>query len=653
MRMAGNRSERGPWLALFGLGAVAAVSSLAIARLAYPLGSINHDEPMYVFSARLLQSGRLTLPASYAPFRPWASGVRDGKLVLKYTPVWPSVLALGGKLGSMRLGAALASAAAVVLIGLLGRELFGRWREGPLAGGFLLLSPLFVFQSGTYLPYVFQLALDLAVMLLVLGALRRWPSDNAPVPTGVVARLLAAGFLWGGACFARPYDAFLLAIPIAAAVIVAWRRRLGRLLTAAGWTGLGAILPIGAFLAYNTVLMGGPLRSTFSVTGPDDRLGFGPRGVFASSTFRFTRGDAVTSLSSNLGQFPGWVFGGVVLVALALFGLWRHRRGGPAIWAIAGVAVSFAFGYAAFWSPYSIVKLWPGSATMGPFYHLPLLIPVVLFGAAGLTMLFERDRALGSVAVALLVLVTAVNVGVRIDRNRTVTRDYEAVQRLVNDAHLGRAVLFMPDRGQNGYESAAPFLENLPSLRQSVVYALDDGSNDFAVIDRYPDRAPARMRAEVRPGDQLLHPTRFVERLGVVRGESVFLRFRIVNTVGSPTVLATLDLGNQRRSVVLDTASVRGRSYDVTWTLRGATTLVRLDKAVVVPAGSGVVDVGAEFRSPDRTPDRYRVRYPYETRLGNVSVLVPGIGQYLYQFGAPTWVDQAIAPTLHALPPAT
>jgi 4-amino-4-deoxy-L-arabinose transferase-like glycosyltransferase len=526
MRAAGNRGERSPWLVLFGLGAVAGIASVAVGRLLYPLGSINHDEPMYAFAARLLQRGRFTLPASYAPFRPWATGVRNGKLVVKYTPVWPSVLALGGRLGSMRLGAAFAAAVAVVLIGMLGRELFGRWTEGLIAAGLLLLSPLFFFQSGTYLPYVFQLALDLAVALLVLGAFRRWPADDSPAPRRVVARLVAAGLLWGAACFARPYDALLLAIPIAVAVLVAWRRRPRPLISAAAWTALGAILPICAFATYNALVMGGPLRSTFSITGPDDRLGFGSRGVFPTTTFHFTPRDGIVSLFSTVVQFPGWVFGGMALVGLAAFGLWRHRRGGPVIWAIAGIALAFTIGYAVFWSPYSIVKLWPGSATMGPFYHLPLLAPIALFGAAGLTGAFDRSRVLGSVVVALMVVVSAATVGVRIDRNQRVTHDYEAAQRLVNDAHLGRAVLFMSDRGESGFESASPFLENNPSLNQRVIYALDDGGNDFDIIARYPDRALARMRAEVRPGDDLLRPTRFVERLGVISGGTVEFRLR-------------------------------------------------------------------------------------------------------------------------------
>jgi hypothetical protein len=32
-----------------------------------------------------------------------------------------------------------------------------------------------------------------------------------------------------------------------------------------------------------------------------------------------------------------------------------------------------------------------------------------------------------------------------------------------------------------------------------------------------------------------------------------------------------------------------------------------------------------------------------------VSVLVPGIGQYLFQYGTPTWVNEQVTPTLQAL----
>jgi hypothetical protein len=645
-----RRSRRGGF-ALVGLSLLGAGTAIAIKHWLYPLGSINHDEQMYVFSARLLAHGHATLPASYAPFRPWASGVRGGTLIMKYTPVWPAVLVAGAKLGSMEVALAGVAAGAVALMGVLGHSVFGRWREGLLAAAILLASPLFFLQSGTYLPYTFQLLLDLAVLVLVLDARRRWPDDGA-VPRPVVLRLVAAGTVWGIACFARPYDALLLAIPIAIAAVIAMRSRLPHVAAAATWSALGAVVPIVVLLAYNYALMGGPLRSPFTITGPDDRLGFGMRGVFSTSAFNFTAHDGWTSVRENLVQLPGWTFGGVVLVALALYGLWRQRSRAPDVVAIAGLAVVVTFGYAVFWSPYSIVRLWPGARTMGPFYHLALLIPLAIFGAAGLGAVIDRSRVIGAVTVALLVAITAVSAGSKIDRNREVKRDQRAVQLLVARADLGRAVLFMDDRGTLGFESAAPFLENTPALDRPVVYAADDGPGDFAALDRFPDRTAARMRTELRPGDPLLDPTRFVERLRVSHGRSITLRFRVVNTAGTPTVTTTLHVGDIDRSVVLDRASTRGKSYDVAWTVSSAPTALPSSSAstVVLPDASGTVEVEADLSAPGRATDRYQRRYPYVVAGDQARVLTPGWGRYFFRYRTPIWLNQDVAPTLTERP---
>ena len=622
----------GPIVAgLAGLGAAAAVVATVVGRTVYPHGSVNHDEPMYVFQARLLLRGHLSLPASFAPFRPWASGIREGRVVPKYTPVWPAVLAAGSRLGSMRVGPAFAAAACVVLLAVLGHELFDRWATGFVAAAFLLLSPMFLVQSGTYLPYVFQLALDLAIALLVVASLRRLPRDgHIPRRRGIVAALVAAGALTGVALFARPYDAVLLVAPLACGAAIVLRDRLGALAKCAGIAAAGAALPVAALLACNAVLMGAPLRSTFSVTGPFDKLGFGRRGVFATSAFQFEHTDARISVQRTLLQLPGWTFGGVFVVALACYGLWRHRGAGAAMWSIVAIGASFTAGYAFFWSPYSIVALWSGARTMGPFYHLALLVPLVLLGAAGLVALVERQRLLGAACAAVLVAVSSFTIVTRFERNLEVTQQYRSVERLVDRADLHDAVLFMDDRGESGFESAAPFLENRPSLRQPVIYAVEAGAGDFAVIDRYPSRAIARMRTELRAGDPLLDPTRFVERLRIERGASVTLRVHVVNTTGAALVRSTLSIGSAQQVTTLDTASRHGETYETRWTLH----------ASVLPVATGIVDVGLELTGATGNPDRYRIEIPYRIVDGDLEVLLPGIAQHLFTFGAPQWLNQ-------------
>ena len=89
---------------------------------------------------------------------------------------------------------------------------------------------------------MFQLVLNLAVVYLVLGAFRRWPATGPP-PRGVVIRLVGAGFVFGGVCIARPYDALLFAVPIVIAAAIAMRRTYRRLLMAAAYSVLGAAIP--------------------------------------------------------------------------------------------------------------------------------------------------------------------------------------------------------------------------------------------------------------------------------------------------------------------------------------------------------------------------------------------------------------------------
>ena len=109
------------------------------------------------------------------------------------------------------------------------------------------------------------------------------------------------------------------------------------------------------------------MRNSFSITGKDDTLLFGRRGVFPSTVFTFTAHDAAVSFVRNLTQLPSWTVRRCrARRASRASDCWRSRRRGAAIWAVAGIAGSFAVGYAVFWSPYSIVALWPGSAHVRP-----------------------------------------------------------------------------------------------------------------------------------------------------------------------------------------------------------------------------------------------------------------------------------------------
>jgi hypothetical protein len=640
---------RGYAIGLTVLAVVAAAAAVLTNAWLFPLYSLNRDDSVYVAMARLIEHGHVTLPAAgHEAFRPWASAVVGDRIVLKYTPPWPTVLAAGELVtGSPRAGLAITAAATAVLTALLTTEVLRSRGTGLVAGALLVLSPVFLLQSGTYLPYVFALACGLGFAYLLLSGVRR----------GSTARVVAAGAVIGVAGWARPFDALLMAVPFTVYVLLqAWRAR--RAGSPARWSEVGVLvrlatgaLPLlAAVLGYDAVVLGDPLRLPYTVTGSADGFGFGRRGVFPEYTIDFTPGDGLAGMLTNLQWVPSWIAGGVLLVALAVLGLVRTR--GAARWAVAALAVVVPLGYLPFWGPYAMSQFWPGIQDFGPFYLLPVVVPLVVFGAAGLVALGQAARATTArwprpLAVVLglaMVALTAFAVPDKVAGNLAVRDDYRALQRFVDGHDLGRAVLLLPSRGDLGFESTSPFLENDPSLDQPVLYAEDRGGADFELVDDHPDRALYRLTQELPPG-RTTGGTLTLDRLAVQSGPTLPVQLQIDAATAGQVALAYVRVdGDTVTSRPLDAGST-----DLTWTVAApGTTLPASPDVVALPEGSdaGVLAVGVDLRSADR-PDspgrRWERRIAYRVVDGGtrVELLRPGQGWFSSDAPGAGWVQQA------------
>jgi hypothetical protein len=634
------------------------VLSLALARSLFPLYSINHDDAMYVYEARVLQDGRLTLPATeHDFFRPWASGVRDDRLVMKYTPPWPAVLAAGEwALGSMRVAAAAVAAAAVGLVYLLAREVVPERRVALMAAGVFALSPLTFFQGGTFLPYLFQLVTGLGFAVCLLAGVRRRSA-------GLLA---VAGASFGVGCFARPFDALLFALPFVA--VLAWRlrHRGPELARTAGWVAAGAVPVLAVDLAYNARTMGSPLALPFTVTGPSDTVGFGQRGVFADRTFNFGFGDGLRALAENLQWFPSWSFGGVVVFGLAGVAVvaaarsgWRHA---PWVWALAGLAAVVCVGYVFFWSPFSMSIRWPGVQLLGPFYHLAVLVPVAILGARGFDLLWQRPGAARRAAVgaALVgVALTAVELPSKVDANAEVRDDYREVAHEVDALDLTSAVLVVPHGGHDGFLSPAPFLENHPDLDQPVLYAEDRRGRNFELFDRFSDRSIYRLALQHEDGDELLEPSLVPARLRLEQGDGLSLRLQVTNPTKRTHVVAYISDGRSREVRLLDADSAWGDRYDLTWRLDaggGTGPTGPEEDATFAPAASdgGMLTVGfaADHRMTSRGDVRWERRIPYRIVGDEVQLIQPGLGyELLASDGERHWIPRNVDDRLAEVPP--
>src|SRR5207245_10772848 len=96
--------------------------------------------------------------------------------------------------------------------------------------------------------------------------------------------------------------------------------------------------------------------------------------------------------SASPRSLPGWTFRGVILLGLALIGLGTDRATGPRDWAVAALAVTTPTGYFFFWSPFTMAHVFPGLASLGPYYHLPVIVPLVIFGGRALDRVLLSRR---------------------------------------------------------------------------------------------------------------------------------------------------------------------------------------------------------------------------------------------------------------------
>jgi len=574
-----RRSLAASPLAPVALAAAAAVVAYAVSVLVFPYHSLNHDEAVYLQQAAMLLDGRLFLrPPVEDAFRPWFFVESSRGLYPKYAPPTAAVYALGELAGSFRYALpAIAGATVALLYGVVA-EAWDR-RTAAVAAVAMLASPLFVVQSGVFLPYAPTTTLNLAFALAYFRAERT-----------ASARLAAlAGLAVGLAFFARPYTAVLFAAPFVGHAVWTLRRPLRETLAErsvdplvvrrAATAGLG-LAGVAVALGYNAVVTGDPTVFPYQAFAPLDGLGFGHREILGYEQ-DYTVWLALRSNAEVVGAFLlDWGPFGAAGSLLAAAGLVVSRRRG---WTwrqrvLAGVAGSVVVGNLAFWGNRNVLGSLADPSdglvtALGPYYHYDLLVPASAFAAVGLLAVADRVRRTAdttldgrratAVLVAALLVASAVlgasaatGTADKLGENAAVTADYEAAYEPFEPAPPGNAVVLLP--GPYGDWLNHPFqaLRNDPGFDGETVYALDDRALDAAAA--YPDRALYRYsyRGAWTPGtgdpvDPVLRPVE------AASGETVTVdaNFGLPSWTAGASV--TVESGDGRAFYTLEDAASR------------------------------------------------------------------------------------------------
>jgi hypothetical protein len=401
-----------------------AVVAVVLSATIFPHLSINNDEGIYRLHAEALANGHLFPPAPARlanELRPWLAAVRDGHYVLKYNPAVPGLIALSLLLtGGSWLFLAGIAAAATAMTYLLAREVLADEWDSVVAAGLVALSPLVIVQSGLLLPYLTTFVLLEAFCWGLLRATTR--------------ALVVSGLALGAAFVIRPYDAVLFAPPLLLWFIVS-RRAADRQWSwprAAAAFLVPAALVASTFFVYNAIATGSPLKPSFSLLEAQDTLGFGTRRLYpADPPHQFGLSEGIEGAVRHVGSLDTWLIGGVVLFALAAVTVLRRRAGSVGPW-LAATALLLPLGYVFFWGPWNAAVLWGGTRYVGPFYFMPVLIPLAVLGARGLADVFRTRAWVGVAAAVALVAVSAPTLVRAIGDNAEFNRQTESLVALVD-----------------------------------------------------------------------------------------------------------------------------------------------------------------------------------------------------------------------------
>lgn len=611
---------------LAALAVVAVGLSLVVQTQVVPLHSNNKDEGVYLFQARMLAEGMITLPAEDHGefFRPWLSGERDGRIFTEYQVGLPAFLAATGAVGiPWRLALALVAGATVVAVDGLARSLLRDRRAALLAAALAALSPMLVLHSALVLTYGLTLLLLCGAGWALLTAVERSSSPAA----------LGAGLLTGAAVTVRPLDVLLVLVPVG--LLAAHRHlRVGRGSPRAAVPLVGAAvvgtMPFVVLLAlYNATTTGSPLEFPNMAADPLNRFGFGTRRLVESEpTIPYSGTEALEALWANLAAVPSWTFGGPVLLGLAVVGVLRRGLLAERL-ALVAITLAFPAAYLFWWA--TTLSATNAVNGIGPHYYVPSFVTLAILAARGSVAVARRPVVVAVVAVALVVP-TAWAIPDKLAVQRADTDQHRRIADLV-PGDLDRAVVITDYDGRPYILSEYPFLRPDPTLEADVLHAAERGPLTPALAERYPDRDLFRLRAEMRAGDGIFEPSGTLRALTLESGRTLRVSIAPVGLSDEVLVGAYLVTEDRTSRVELDPTDGDGA---VAWTLTADTDTDTDTDAPdsVVLTGDETVLIGIEYTPTPGTTERAEIELGVRRVGGGLETLAPGRGWLHVEFPA-------------------
>jgi len=487
----GNESARGlDRTALFGALWVIIISAL-LSLFVYERHPHVPDEVLYLFQARYMAQGKLSVPAAPVPgaFSFYLLPYRSDNWYSIFPPGWPAILALGVKIGIPWLVNPILAGVNILLSYELVRQLYTR-RLARWTVFLLCVSPWFIFMGMNFMSHTLALTLALASVVALIYSKKKTSSWYA----------LLSGALVGALSLARPYDAVIVGFLLIfwALGVVGKRMKIASIILFAA----GIILISILVLPYNYGVMGStlefPLQSYYAeYYGPKaNALGFGPeRGLgwpldaFQGHTpLEALLNAGLNFFSVNIELF-GWSVGSILLVTIFLVsGGYRFSD-----WLlIAATACVIGF-YSLYW--------FSGGPDFGARYWYLIIVPLVVLTVRGLEVLVSKLEVTGnenlssSTRVFSAVMVASLFALINYFPWRAVDKYYHYlnmrpdVLALDEEYKFGNSILLVQGSAHPDYASAWTY-NPLDYSSPEPIYAWDENAQSSAIVlKNYADRS--------------------------------------------------------------------------------------------------------------------------------------------------------------------
>jgi 4-amino-4-deoxy-L-arabinose transferase-like glycosyltransferase len=421
---------------------LAAVLSALIANYVFSRSATSADEIAQLWHARILLSGRLSLPADPNPeFFAIENVIDSGRWYSQFPIGGPLVLALGATLGTPWLVNPVLCGIAAAAMYQFSRRAFGE-QQGRVAALLFSLAPMVLFMAGTWMNHVPVLMLA----VVALTALVEW--NTAESTRRRVLWAAGVGVSLGAMAAIRPVDAAVMAAVVGVFQLWMIGRNWSRLNELGVQAVAGAIAVAPMFYA-NAMTTGASLRFGYDVMwGSGHQIGFHADPYGDVHTIGRAFEYAITYVSELNMYVFAWPVPALVLLVIALLAMRTVTRWDAILFALFAAQV-------AVYSSYGLV-----GEMLGPRFLYTVLPVVIVLVARAPFLIAERlgprtARAAAAGLVACILIAWTVpsvsyNVLGLASQARNVRQSIRAdVGSAVREANIGKALVFLREPNPN------------------------------------------------------------------------------------------------------------------------------------------------------------------------------------------------------------